>query len=187
MIGTISQHALRNCRIDLEDRVLDRAGIFPFFDEAGRVRLLMITAEETGRILLATWVPDVFTRRWPRRYRLRLRFTELSEASPDDHRLEALWHYDPWWVLGDDRYRSHDVVPVLRSTNIHGYDTSLHRVWFASDLATVAYVVSGSGESRSIRRFDAGVLTASVRARPRVPARRTDRRPTEWRLRPFWQ
>ena len=187
MITTISQHALRNRRLDLEDRVLDRACLFPLFDEGGRVRLLMITAEESGRILLAPWVQDVFRRRWPRRYRLRLPFTELRDALPDDQRLEELWHFDPWWVLNDERYRTHDAVPAIRRTNIPGYDTTLQRVRFAPDLAKVAYVVVGSGDSQAIRRFNTGLLTPSVHARPRVPVRPPDDRPIEWRLRPFWQ
>lgn len=187
MIATISQHALRNCRLHLDDRVLDRACLFPLFDEAGRVRLLLITAEESGRVLLAPWVQDVFRRRWPRRNRLRLPFTDLRDASPDDQRLEALWHFDPWWVLNDERYRTHDAVPALRSTNIPGYDTTLQRVWFAPDLATVAYAVVGSGDSQTIRRFDTGVLMPSVRARPRVPLRPRGEQRAEWRLRPFWE
>lgn len=187
MFDTISQHASRACRLEFEDRVLERAGLFPFFDREGRVRLLMITSEESGRIRLAGWAPGVFRRRWPRRFLLRLRFTELAEASADDPRLDDLWHFDPWWVLAGDRYALHDAVPILRSTNIPGYDPSVERVWFSRDLARVAYVVSQSGESSGIRRFEPGVLAPSIRARFSVPARPPDNARVEWRLRPFWQ
>jgi hypothetical protein len=39
----------------------------------------------------------VFVRDWAWRNRLRLRFSDLSDASIwDDERFDELWHFDPW-------------------------------------------------------------------------------------------
>ena len=57
--------------------------------------------------MLADWVPGLFVRDWMRRNHLRRRFTDLDDAAMvDEERFADLWHFDPWWVLGDERYQS---------------------------------------------------------------------------------
>src|SRR5262245_42353449 len=111
LLRIVSQQSLRSCRLSLEDRPLERASLFPLFDDEGRTRMVMITAEETSRIMLADWAPGLFVRDWAWRNRVRLRFTDLDDASMrDEGRLGELWHFDPWWVLRDDRYHGHGAV-----------------------------------------------------------------------------
>ena len=126
LLRIVSQRSLLSCRLEFEDRRLDRASLFPLFDDEGRTRMVLITAEENGRIMLANWAPGLFVRDWALRNRLRLRFTDLNDASMwDEERFEDLWHFDPRWVLGDERYHGHGAVPHLRSTNIPGYDQTI--------------------------------------------------------------
>src|SRR5262245_15275784 len=121
LFGIVSQRSLKSCRLELEDRSLEHASLFPMFDAEGRTQMLMITAKDSGRIMLADWAPGLFTRDWRWRNHLRLRFADLSDASAwNEGRFEELWHFDPWWVLGEDRYHGHSAVPALRSTNIPG-------------------------------------------------------------------
>lgn len=187
MLRSVSQHSLMSCRLELEDRPLERASLFPLFDDEGRTRLVMITAQESGRILLADWTPGLFVRDWAWRKRLRLRFADLSDASTwDEGRFEDLWHFDPVWVLGEERYQGHGAVPAMRNTNIPGYDQTVAGIGFDPDLGRASYVVKGSGESSYARRFAADTLAAAV------VARRAAQRPRaavvgEWRLRPFWR
>ncbi len=191
LLGIVSQRSLLSCRLELEDRPLDRASIFPLFDDEGRTRMLLITAEESGRILLADWAPDLFVRDWARRNRLRLRFADLSDASRwDEGRFEDLWHFDPAWVLGEERYQGHGAVPALRSTNIPGYDQTMSGVTFDASLGHASYVSIApkrSGESAAVRRFRADTLAAAAQRRrsAAVPARGVAA--VEWQLRPFWR
>jgi hypothetical protein len=183
----VSQRSLTSCRLELEDRPLERASLFPMFDDAGQTRAVMITAEESGRILLADWTPGLFARDWAWRNRLRLRFTDLSDASTwDEERLDELWHVDPWWVLGDERYHGHPSVPALRSTNIPGYDHTVSGMGFDSSLGRAAYVMRQSVQSTSVRRFTAETLAASATRRRALHARPRGIVAGGWRLRPFW-
>ena len=85
----LSQRSLKSCRLELEDRSLEHASLFPLFDDVGRTRMLMITAEEDGRIMLADWAPGLFVRDWAWRNRLRLRFADLRDASTwDEERFQ---------------------------------------------------------------------------------------------------
>jgi hypothetical protein len=96
MFGHVSQYSLRRSRLQLEDRPLDGAALFPLFDEAGRTRAVMLLDGQTRRIVLADWTPDLFERRWLQRHRLRLRFADLRDADASDaERLGDLWHFDP--------------------------------------------------------------------------------------------
>ena len=82
------------------------------FDDEGRTRMVMITAVENARIMVANWAPGLFVRDWAMRNRVRLRFADLSDASMwDEERFEDLWHFDPWWVLGDERYQGMEPCP----------------------------------------------------------------------------
>ena len=64
LLRIVSQRSLMSCRLEFEDRRLDRASLFPLFDDEGRTRMVMITAEENGRIMLADWAPGLFVRDW---------------------------------------------------------------------------------------------------------------------------
>ena len=183
----VSQRSLKSCRLELEDRPLENASLFPLFDEEGRTRTVMITADENARIMLADWAPGLFVRDWPWRNRLRLRFTDLDDASMwDEDRFQDLWHFDPWWVLGDERYQGHGAVPGLRSTNIPGYDSTVSDIVFSANLERTSYVVKGSGHSVKVRRFTADTLAAIARRRQATHERPRAAIRNEWRLRPFW-
>jgi hypothetical protein len=187
LLRIVSQRSLRSCRLEFEDRPLERASLFPLFDDDGRTRMLMITAEENGRIMLADWAPGLLARGWAWRNRLRLRFADLNDASMwDEERFEELWHFDPWWVLGGERFQGHGAAPALQRTNIPGYDPTVSDIVFDRDLGRASYVARVSAESLRIRGFTADTLTAVARQRraaldrPRVAAA------VGWRLRPFW-
>ena len=186
LLRIVSQRSLKSCRLEFEDRPIERASLFPLFDDDGQTRMLMITAEENARIMLADWTPGLLARDWAWRNRLRLRFADLNDASLwDEERFEELWHFDPWWVLRDERYQGHGAVPALQRTNIPGYDPTISDIVFSRDLGRASYVARVA-ESLSIRRFTADTLAAVARRRraaldrPRVAAA------VGWRLRSFW-
>ncbi|HZM61418.1 MAG TPA: hypothetical protein VFB85_16520 [Vicinamibacterales bacterium] len=185
----VSQRSLKSCRLEFEDRPLEDASLFPLFDEEGRTRMVMITAEENARIMLADWAPGLFVRDWPWRNRLRLRFTDLDDALVwDEERLDDLWHFDPWWVLGEERYQGHGSVPGLRRTNIPGYDSTVSDLVFSADLERASYVVKkGSGHSVKVRRFTADTLVAMAGRRQATPERPRATVAATWRLRPLWR
>jgi hypothetical protein len=184
----VSQRSLMPCRLEFEDRPLERASLFPLFDDLGRTKMVMITAEENGRILLADWTPGLFVRDWAWRNRLRLRFADLSDASTwDEDRFEDLWHFDPVWVLGEERYQGHGAVPALRSTNIPGYDQAVSGIGFDPSLGRASYVVRQSGESVRVRRFTADTLAAVARSRRAAHQPPRAAVAEGWRLRPFWR
>jgi hypothetical protein len=187
LLRVVSQRSLRSCRIAFDDRPIERAALFPLFNDAGHTQMVMITAQESRRIMVADWAPGLFVRDWAWRNRLHLRSTDLNDASMwDDEHVDELWHFDPWWVLGDERYRGHAAVPALRNTNIPGYDPTISDIVFDSDLGRASYVARVSADSLSIRRFSADSLAEvgekrrSARDRPRVAAA------VGWQLRPFW-
>ena len=152
--------------------------------------MVLITAEESGRIMLADWTPDLFVRDWALRNRLRLRFTDLEDASMwDEERFGDLWHFDPKWVLGEERYHGHGAVPALRSTNIPGYEPTMSGFGFDASLERAAYVSRRrkADESVSVRRFTAETLADAARRRRAAHMRPRGAAAAGWQLRPFWR
>ena len=188
LLRGVGQRSLRSCRLQLEDRPLERASLFPLFDERGQTRMLLVTAEEHGRIMLAEWEPGLFVRDWPRRNRLRLRFADLSDASMwDEERFRDLWHFDPGWVLGEERYQGHGAVPALRHTNIPGFDPSVSEIVFDSSLERATFVMTQSSDSVRVRRFTTDTLPAGARRRRAAHDRPRTAAIAGWQLRPFWR
>ena len=190
LLRSVSQRSLMSCRLEFEDRRLDGASLFPLFDDEGRTRMVLITAEESGRIMLADWAPGLFTRDWGWRNRVRLRFADLSDASVwDEDRFGDLWHFDPKWVLGEERYHGHGAVPALRSTNIPGYEPTMSGFGFDASLERAAYVSRRrkADESVSVRRFTAETLADAAKKRRDAQARPRGAAAAGWQLRPFWR
>ena len=100
---------------------------------------------------------------------------------------DDLWHFDPRWVLGDERYQGHGTVPHLRSTNIPGYDQTMSGVAFDPSLGRASYVVRRSGESVSVRRFNAHTLAAAAKRRRATHVRPRGAAAVGWQLRAFWR
>ena len=190
MFWLVTQKSLHRCRLELDDSELQPASVFPFFDGEGRTRSLMITAEESGHIWLVPWRANLFARRWLHRNRLQLRRSDLVDLSGDEaERSSELWHFDPWWVLGEQRYHAHIAVPHLKRTNIPGYDDGYTQMWFSGSLDRVVLTQTGKGEEAKLRRFRRETLADAAQARgERVLASTVRRdRPMSWRLRPFWE
>jgi hypothetical protein len=105
----------------------------------------------------------------------------------DEERFEDLWHFDPWWVLRDDRYHGHRAVPALQTTNIPGHDPTISGFVFDSSLGRASYVSRGSGDSASAGRFKADTLAAAAKRRRTAPERLRGAAAAGWQLRPFWR
>jgi hypothetical protein len=188
LLRSVNQQSLKSCRLELDDRTFEGASLFPLFDDEGRTQMVMITSAEHGRIMMADWTPGLFVRDWALRNRVRLRSTDLGDASMwDEERFADLWHFDPWWVLREERYHGHGAAPALQSTNIPGYDSTWSGIIFDPALERASYVVKGSGSSERVRRFNADTLAALAQRRRAAHALPRCDIAVGWRLRPFWK
>ena len=188
----ISQHSLHDRGFHIGGLRL-AASVFPFFDDRGAVRLHMITTSTDGRILLLPHASDL----WQLALRKRapeVAWAELEEAqSTELDRFRDLWHFDPWWELGEPRYAANEAVPAIKATNVPGYDDRITGLWFSRDLGRVSLLRFGTGEHATVRRprradYDRlRALRAERHARSTGPLRGARARArTSWRLRPFW-
>lgn len=158
------------------DIALGRGSLFPFFGRDGTVTHLMLVRPGSPRIL---WLPHrrglVRTSRFGFAW-IGAALGREAEIDPDAD-LAGLWHYDPWWVLADERFAGHPAVPALKETNCAARFTSMV---FAGGLDRVEKaVVDGRLEPWSP---DLVPLRGHPRVVPFEP-----RVPMVWRLRPRWE
>lgn len=194
MISILSVPARRLHRrtIVVQDERLARGSLFPFFDSTGRVVQLMVVHPVSNDIFMLPWDKKVV--RVPLLGPIRLTYLPTINEC-DIGIVERLWHYDPWWVLADERFRNHWATPVLKDTNcVEDLTVHLISVWFRSDLGRLNWVWLKEGQREyTIRPWNALYLDPGrqtpVRSGTRIGARRTHSRPLrpEWQLAPIWE
>ena len=190
MLWVLGQHSLHDFPVQLLDQRLEKASLFPLFDGEGVTRSLMLTYRDSSDILLVPYRPGIFRRRLFGPNRMSLKRSDLRNSRFEDAELvAALWHFDPWWELAEDRYAHHPAVPTLRSTNIVGFEKSLSRIWFDSGLSQARLVAIRAGESRRLKGFSPGLLEDAERKRVATTSEQaaSGKPRSEWKLRPFWE
>lgn len=217
MLGSINQKSLHNCRVRFADH---RAGgsIFPLFDNEGKTKALMLTSSDDDQLIVVKYGKSMLSVRGllpslrPQRF-FSDRTSMLQEQNVDEDLLKELWHFDPWWVLGDERYAGLELVPALKETNLPGYDPTITAMRFTPSLSRVSWVTlttPATGEEADgtegphvyLKRFRPEHLRTSItrryslagaRSTATVTSRSYSRRATQergrdaWRLSPFWE
>ncbi len=184
----ISQKALHRTTLDLHEGRIHRGSLFPFFDDEGVVRRIMVVTPDSGKIALI--VPEELRRKVSQLRAKQIEGTWSGLQGADRSAAEgvaSLWHFDPWWVLGEDRFHGHPGVPPLKGTNIPGISEEITAIRFSPDLRRVRFVGTGTGEKFEYKAFDPEVFRELSAQRGSVQAPVRKARRAEWVLRPFWE
>ena len=188
MLGHVKQAQLHDVRLDMQGERLV-GSLFPLFDDDGVVFRHMVVTADSAKIALVP--PEVvgLGRGLFRARRLASTWSGLVDSDRSSAEQSAsLWHFDPWWVLDQERFGGHPAVPVLKGTNLPGVATEVDGIWFSRDLRRVTwYRTKKNGES-VVERFGPELLRSLARQRvpessPIVPVPES----REWVLRPFWE
>lgn len=186
-----------------DDREIRKATLFPFFDGEGVVEQVLVVDAESSelrafrldatRVRIPFWGP----------IRLEGNCDRLDEEVI--RQLGPLWHYDPWWLLKDERFSSHEAVPILKQTNCVGaFIQQPVDVGFRADLTSlrnVRYEVASNPVEEKVSGYLNGTIAGMAiekeqETRPfrpgMLPVRETtgctvSARQRGWQLTPFWQ
>lgn len=183
--GPVAARQLHRRRVRLRDTALERATLFPFFDREGQVSALMLVWPASPRIVLVEH-PGLFS--VPLLGDVRMRAGRQALVGVDAGQAAAMtagsWHYDPWWLLREARFRGHPAVPVLKATNcVERFTEPVSACYFSRDLASLQTldVEDSDSEAQVSVPFTADRL-------PERSAKDPYRSPAKgWRLDPFWQ
>ncbi len=98
-------------------------------------------------------------------------------------RLAPLWHYDPWWLLKDERFANESAVPTLKATNCVGsFSRRPCDLCYTRDLRSVVTVIYDEGtQEYKTERFKPELLPK------RAVAQSTAEPAQGWQLDPFWR
>ncbi len=195
----VAARSLHLRRVRLRDFVLERASVFPFFDRQGRVRALMLVWPPARRIVVLEHGSgsDLARARWWGEIQLRVDFAALRDVCADRvcaDRVDAgrgslagLWHYDPWWVLREARFKGHPAVPALKATNCAGaFLKPIYGCFFSRDLSRLAGVTTKSRSHSGASALDFTYRPYSPELLPEQPAPSRPQQSPEWALDPFW-
>ena len=114
----------------------EAASLFPFFQRAGNVPWVMVVAPKRPDIFFFRNTPGTIKKSDDRIVIKKPLQTWHDLRTSDQNEIAALYHYDPWWVLGEKRFHGNKAVPILKATNI--VDTFIrHPVEYSEDLMQV--------------------------------------------------
>ncbi len=181
----VSSSRLRRRTLITPEWTLVRAGLFPFFNRRGVISRVMVVGAESPQIWLfdpsraEVRIPlfgPIVLRPLPSTLR---RLEELQLAEVKD-----LWHFDPWWVLGDRRFALSEVAQAIKATNCLGaFPWPIVAFCYRRDLSRVSMVLRRKKQGIEIARFPPDVLPE--RPEPTPPPSKPHAA-TRWRLDPFW-
>ena len=179
----LHEHALR-----LGSRPSETGSVFPFFDREGAVSFLMVALPHTSEVYAVRWRTRLVTIPPVGAVRIgggTFALDPLDEQSA--RQLAALWHYDPWWILTEPRYRDYWAAPMLKETNVipHLQEHNVTSVCFTRDLSRAYTATIGMKDDASIRRWKPSWLPESGPQATEETPPRVERRGM-WRLDPIW-
>ena len=177
----ISSKRLHDRRIITPERTVERASLFPFFDREGQVRSFLLVDPTSSELFLAHRAERILVPFWgPIRIKDRLEF--LADDNIDN--LLPFWHYDPWWLLKEPRYKDNEWATVLPGTNcVNELAPGVQSLLFSGNLLWARWVMSKTEDGYRTDRFRSSMLPEYNQVPPRDA--RTGR--TGWRLAPFWE
>jgi hypothetical protein len=184
----VAASRLRGRAVQLSDRCLPEASLFPLFDRSGKVSRVFMITPESSEIFALVWRARLVHAPIRKPVRIAMRWTELRSVTDLlAARLADLWHFDPWWVLNEEPYVAHRMAPQLRATNCVGRATRrIVMLLFERDLSKATYY----------KKRKTYPLNNSVAWQENLlPARPDDitepvvlkRRPGGWVLNPIWK
>ena len=173
----IGARSLHRRKVRLQDAELEGASLFPFFDAGGAVAWLMLVWPGASTIA-AMELQSVVVPMWGA---VEIDAEVAGILDLDAERATELaasrWHYDPWWLLREPRYRGHPAVPALKASNCAGrFERPIRQLYFKHDLLAVATLTENHQEFFAFK--------------PELLPPREDLRPAPtlsgWRLDPVW-
>ena len=139
----VSAGRLRGRTIRFLDQSVRGVSLFPFFDRSGEVRQVMIVLRDSQELFLLPWGPNRIRVPFWDAVIVRHELATLQRIGPTPlQAIDGLWHYDPWWILDDDRYAGHPARRWLQASNcVDELKQKVSKVCYRRDLACLSWLI----------------------------------------------
>jgi len=183
----VAASSLRKRAVQLGDRCLAEASLFPFFGRSGEVCAILLLTRDSPEIFALSWMWGLVRIPFRGPMRIAANWMDLRGVADPVARLWVnAWHFDPWWVLKEEPYVSHRMAPGLKVTNCVGRGKrKVSMLYFRRDLSRVSFYTARESNSVGINRWNNDLLpdppvaiATPCPAKARCPA---------WVLDPMWQ
>ena len=178
----LSSKRLRRRTVVVDRRRYEGIWIFPFFENDGNVEQIVLILPDTTDMLLIDASSDKVEAPLFKPMRIKTGAAVLEKGRLDE--LGKLWHFDPDWVLNEERFKGHWARAVLRNTNCVDRLPKKAKLYYRRDLSRIQWTTyPKDGEEDHIGKWDAGLLPAN----PPPLERRSKSAPIlRWVLDPIW-
>ena len=184
----VSAARLKTCTLRSAEGSRRNVTLFPFFDEEGIIRRLMLLVPQAGVYILEA-ESGVLSLDLRGSLKLEEPLSFCRKISGDRLAVLArLYHYDPWWLLKRPEYSGLSWVPTIKATNcvraLSERDVTM--IYFDRRLSRVRRLAKEMEPGMEVQEtlpFDPAMLPRKTcRA---IPPRRESRVPG-WRIKNRW-
>jgi hypothetical protein len=166
------------------------ASILPFFRKSGQVQQLMILLPDSRVVFLVPFKKGLAKVSFTGVVRLSMDLAELkSHSNFTGAQLDQLYHYDPNWILSNERFTTFGAKKRITQSNCVDYlEKKVRHLLFSRDLSSLEHFVMKSGYAQMHRTIAPETLLGPIPLpRPGKPdgASAPDA-PVGWQLNPIW-
>lgn len=143
----IADALLTNTTLVLENKRIKGASVFPFFSESGQVRQWMIVLPGSKTVFLVPSKKGLATVSIFGAVRLSIDSAELKSNSEFSlSHVRDLYHYDPNWVLSQERFAGYWAREAIIQSNCAPYIAEkVRQLLFSRDLCRLESLVMRAG------------------------------------------
>ena len=177
----VRAHRLHRRYLISRHESIKNATLFPFFSRAGQVKHVLVVAAESAA--LRTFAPADVSVSIPFWGPIQVagRLEQLNARLLDE--LARLWHFDPWWLLADERLQNEAAVPILKRTNcVDIFSKRVSGLFYRRCLDRLVWISERSKDGMTIKVYRPEMLPN----REETTSSPGAHRPARWVLSPFW-
>ena len=151
---TLSATSLHNCPARVNGTNMERATFLPVFDTAGRVDFVVFLDPSSSEIQI--FEPPGTRVRIASRGVVSIETKGSLHVFGGDHaaRAGALWHFDPWWLMKEERYQGFPHKAAVMASNCVGKSKkTIDELYYRRDLNSVFRAATTVRGTRRTIRF----------------------------------
>ena len=183
--------SLHRQKIWFRDEPVERASIFPMFDQNGQIKQLMVILPSIDEICLIPWNPGLVKLGFWGTRRLMLNLEELKSHNQfSTVSLRNLWTYDPWWTLSKNRFwRNREIEQLVQTNCVNKFEEKVAAVYYERDLSRLRKImIEQASFSFSYRSatLEEMTLRPGLSLPPLKNGAQKSPFSSQWQLEPVW-
>lgn len=186
---SIADTLITNTTLMAKNERIQGASIFPFFTKDGQVKHLMIVLPDSDAVFLIPHQKGLATVSFFGVVRLSIDSAELkSHANFTPWQVDQLYHYDPKWLLTQERFANYWARPLIARSNCFEHlGDKVQQLLYSRDLSLLERFVMKPGYLNASKTTGPEMVLGPLPLpQPRKPDPFSTPDAGAWQVDPIW-